>query len=142
MPVDTQTAARRFYSTLEEAVRTGNVARLDDVIAPDAVDHHPDPDMKPGREGIKEAFAGLGGVFPDLRFDIEDVLVQGDKAALRVIAHGTQRGPFLGFAPTNREISYTVIDILRFTPDGRLIERWGLVDEAAVRRQLATARHG
>ncbi|RJS23190.1 hypothetical protein DRW03_12805 [Corallococcus sp. H22C18031201] len=36
-----------------------------------------------------------------------------------------------------RPISYSVIDILRFTPDGRLIERWGLVDDATLRQQLS-----
>lgn len=137
MVTDSKAHARRFYATLEEAIHTGNVALLDDVTRPDVIDHNPDPDMKPGREGIKAAFAGLRTALPDARFVIEDVISEGDKAVCRVTTRATHRGPFMGFAPTGRVISYTVIDILRFSDDGKLMERWGLVDEATLRKQLA-----
>ncbi|MBJ6764387.1 ester cyclase [Myxococcaceae bacterium JPH2] len=137
VPTDPKAAARRFYATLETAIHTGNVSLLDDLLLPDVIDHNPDPNMKPGREGIKAAFAGLRAAFPDVRFQVEEVFSEGDKVACRVTTHATHRGPFLGFAATGRPIAYSVIDILRFTADGRLIERWGLVDEASLRQQLS-----
>ncbi|QSQ19809.1 ester cyclase [Pyxidicoccus parkwayensis] len=137
MATDSKAHARRFYAVLEEAIHTGNVALLDDVTRVDVIDHNPDPDMKPGREGIKEAFGGLRAALPDARFVIEDIVAEGDRVACRVTTRATHRGPFMGFAPTGRAISYTVIDILRFSEDGKLIERWGLVDEATLRKQLS-----
>ncbi len=136
MTADAKAHARRFYTTLEEAIRTGDVALLDAVLHPDVVDHNPDPDMPQGREGIKAAFAGLRAGLPDARFVIEDLIAEGDKVVCRVTARATHRGPFMGFAPTGREISYTLIDILRFSEDGRLLDRWGLIDESTLRKQL------
>ncbi|MFY2562674.1 ester cyclase [Corallococcus terminator] len=121
---------------LDEAIRTGDFDVLDEVIHLDAVDHNPDPDMTLGRDGIKGGFAGLRTSLTDIRFTIEDLVAEGDKVACRVTTQATHHGPFLGFAPTGRTISYTVIDILRFSDDGKLLERWGLIDEATLRTQL------
>ncbi|WP_181790759.1 ester cyclase [Myxococcus llanfairpwllgwyngyllgogerychwyrndrobwllllantysiliogogogochensis] len=139
MLITAKDAARRFYPRLEEAIHSGDFSLLDDVIQHDAIDHHPDPDMKPGREGIKEAFAGLRTAFPDVRFVLEDLVAEGDKVACRVLPRATHLGPFMGFAPTGLPVAYTVLDLLRFSADGRLLERWGLVEESHLRQQLARA---
>ncbi|QSQ13974.1 ester cyclase [Myxococcus landrumensis] len=139
MPLPPKDAARRFYARLEEALRTGDVDVLDDVIAPDAIDHQPDPGMNPGRDGIKDAFAGMHLAFSDVRFGVEDLVAEGDKVACRILTRATHGGPFLGFPPTGREVSYGVLDILRFSAEGQLLERWGLVEEGALRQQLAGA---
>ncbi|MCP3168762.1 ester cyclase [Myxococcus qinghaiensis] len=133
-------AVRRFYAKLDEAIRTGDFDVLDGVIQLDAVDHNPDPDMELGRDGIKKGFAGLRTAMSDIRFTIEDLVAEGDKVACRVTTQATHHGPFLGFAPTGRTISYTVIDILRFSDDGKLLERWGLIDEATLRQQLSAGQ--
>ncbi|TQF12757.1 ester cyclase [Myxococcus llanfairpwllgwyngyllgogerychwyrndrobwllllantysiliogogogochensis] len=130
-------AVRRFYAKLDEAIRTGDFDILDDVIQLDAVDHNPDPDMMLGRDGIKKGFAELRTALTDIRFTIEDLVAEGDKVACRVTTQAIHHGPFMGFAATGRKISYTVMDILRFSDDGKLLERWGLIDEATLRKQLA-----
>ncbi|WP_338864652.1 ester cyclase [Myxococcus stipitatus] len=137
MTLPPKDAARRFYARLEEALRTGDVDVLDEVTALDAVDHQPDPGMKPGRAGIKEAFAGMCLAFSDVRFVVEDLVAEGDKVACRITTRATHRGPFLGFPATGRVVSYCVLDILRFSSEGQLLERWGLVEEGVLRQQLA-----
>ncbi|MCY0997606.1 ester cyclase [Myxococcus sp. MISCRS1] len=136
MTLSTKDAARRLYRRLEEAIHSGDFDVVDDVIQQDAVDHHPDPDMMPGREGIKQGFAGLRAAFPDIRFELEDLVAEGDKVACRITARATHRGPFMGFAATGLPVSYTLLDLLRFSPEGRLVERWGLVEEGHLRQQL------
>jgi ketosteroid isomerase-like protein len=115
MTEDTRRAARRFYETLNRALETGDVTLLDPLLAGDVVDHDPTPGMAPGREGVKRAFAELRAAFPDYRGTVEDLIVEGDKAACRVTGRMTHRG---------REVTLRGIDILRFER-GVLIERWG-----------------
>jgi predicted SnoaL-like aldol condensation-catalyzing enzyme len=112
---DTRLAARRFYETLNEAMRTGNTDLLDGVIAPKAVDHDPLPGMAPGREGIKRAFGEFRAKFPDYHGSVEDLIADGDKAACRITGRMSYRG---------KEVTVRGIDILRFE-GGLLVDRWG-----------------
>jgi predicted ester cyclase len=115
MTEDTKRAARRFYETLNQAVRTGDMALLDSVLAPDVVDHNPTPDMAPGREGIKRAFAEFRATFPDFQTTVDDLIAEGDKAACRVTGRMTHQG---------KQVKRSGIDILLFH-GGKLTDRWG-----------------
>jgi len=132
---DTRDLALRLYATINEAIRTRDMDVLDAVVAPDLVDHSPGPGQQPGREGMKLAFAEFLPAFPDMVFTVEDVLVEGDRAACRVTSLGTHLGPVGGLAPTGRVIRQHGIDILRFQ-DGLLVERWGEFDNLDFLRQL------
>lgn len=135
-PVErTKADARRFYEHLNRALRSGNLAELDDVIAPDAIDHNPAPGMRQGLEGIKEAFGEARLAFPDLVFAVEDVIAEGEKAACRVSTLGTQRGAFQGIPATGKRVRQTGIDILRFR-GGKIVERWGEFDTLGFLAQL------
>jgi steroid delta-isomerase-like uncharacterized protein len=132
---DPKRAATRFYERVNAAIRTGNMSLLDDVLLPDAVDHDPVPGQRPGREGIKAAFAEAREAFPDFQMTVEDMIAEGDKVACRLTVRMTHRGPFLGIPATGKNVSLPVIDVLRFV-DGRLAERWGVVDNLALLTQL------
>lgn len=130
--------ARRAYEVLSQALRTGNMATLDaldEIIAADAVDHNPAPGQGPGLEGIKQAFAEFRAAFPDLHFDLEDVVAEGDKAACRVTIRGTHRGSHHGIPASGRRIKLTGIDLLRIA-DGKIVERWGEFDDADLLKQI------
>jgi predicted ester cyclase len=71
--------------------------------------------MAPGRDGIRRAFAELRAAFPDYHATVEDVIVEGNKAACRI----TGRLIYAG-----REVSLHGIDILQFDGDV-LVARWG-----------------
>jgi steroid delta-isomerase-like uncharacterized protein len=131
----TKADARRFYEHLNRAMKSGNLAELDAVIAPDAVDHNPVPGMKQGLEGIKAAFAEGRVAFPDLVVTVEDVLAEGDKAACRLRTRATHRATFLGVPATGKVVNQTGIDILRFA-GGKLVERWGQFDDLGLLAQL------
>lgn len=45
--------------------------------------------------------------FPDLRTTLEDVLVDGDRVAVRGTDRGTHRGDFMGFPASGREVTTT-----------------------------------
>jgi ketosteroid isomerase-like protein len=112
---ETRHAAHRFYDTVNEAMRTGNMALFDAVVALQAVDHDPVPGMAPGREGIKRAFAESRAIFLDYRGNVDDVIVEGDKAACRITGRMNYKG---------KEIVLHGIDILR-VEGGLIVDRWG-----------------
>jgi steroid delta-isomerase-like uncharacterized protein len=66
-----------------------------------------------GVEGEKQTVAMYRTVFPDLRFTMEEVIGEGDRAVVRWTARGTHRGALMGVAPTGKHMVITGISILR-----------------------------
>jgi len=120
---------------LVEALNTQNWAVLDEVMAPDYVDHYALPGQKPGREGYKEAFINTPNAFPDFQFTIEDMIAEGDKVVVRMTFSGTQRGEFAGIPATNKRVTYTHIRILRIVR-GKFVEDWGFSDRLGALQQI------
>jgi predicted ester cyclase len=53
-------------------------------------------------------------------------------------ARGTQIGEFMGSATSGRTFDVDAIDIVRMQ-DGRIVEHWGVIDEAGMARRLGIA---
>jgi steroid delta-isomerase-like uncharacterized protein len=54
---------------------------------------------------FKAAIVTTRAAFPDLKTVVDEIVVDGDRAAIRWHSRGTHRHPFLGVPPTNREIT-------------------------------------
>src|SRR3712207_2374842 len=115
--------ARRFM----EAKVTGNLKAMDEMMAPDYVNHTElVPGQEPGREGEKRAIAQFSAAFSKSSVQFEDQVAAGDKVVSRCIVHRTHdRGKFMGVAPTGREITLLVIVIHRIS-GGKVAEEWGI----------------
>jgi predicted ester cyclase len=73
--------------------------------------------------------------FPDFHFQLEDMIVSGNKVALRIPFTGTHQGRFMGAEPTGKKISVTETLILRIDA-GKIAEMWEDYDEYGMRIQL------
>jgi hypothetical protein len=126
---------RRFHAV----VNTGDLElisqTIDELVEPDAVIRTPLPIEATGADKLKEVFARLLRVFPDLQITIEDLIAEGDKVVDRNTVTGTQHGDYMGHPPTGRSVTYDEAFIFRFA-DGRIAETWGVVDVFAQMRQL------
>src|SRR5918999_90466 len=113
--------AHRFM----EARATGDLDALDELLAPDFVNHNRLlPGQEPGREGYKRAVGEMLAVFSNRRFFVEDQVAGGDKGVTRFTVSGTHdRGALMGVAPTGREITNRVIVIHRIS-EGKIAEEW------------------
>lgn len=118
---------RDIYRQVIAAVSEGDADGLDDVLAPDVVDHNPVPGQAPGIEGFKQWMAGARSAFPDLTGTVEAVLSDGDLVAGRVTWRGTQRGDFLGLPPTGAAVTLPAFHVARVA-SGRFVEWWGTAD--------------
>ena len=74
---------RRFI----EIYNKRNLDLIDDLVAPDYVDHT----NKVSREGLKQLFNMALKAFPDWHETIEDIIAEGDKVWVRVKVRGHTR---------------------------------------------------
>ncbi len=79
--------------------------------------------------------------FPDLRFDVGDVVAEAGRVAVRATLTGTHLGDWNGRPPTGRRIAVDHMFLLRFE-DGLLVEVFEVLDSAALRQQLEPSPQG
>jgi hypothetical protein len=68
-------AARRIA---EEVFNEHNVDALDEILDPDIFYHEAIPELRHGIGVFKEAVRWVLAAFPDLRYDTEDIVAEGD----------------------------------------------------------------
>lgn len=73
--------------------------------------------------------------FPDIRITIMDLLVEGEKVAVRWTLHGTDLGGYDNHLPTGKPIRMTGISMLRLENES-IVEEWIEVDIAGMLHQL------
>jgi len=73
--------------------------------------------------------------FPDLRLDVEEVIVAGATVVLRATFRGTDTGGYVGRAPTGRTVEDWVVTIMHFEGD-RVVREWIGADKLGLFVQL------
>jgi predicted ester cyclase len=109
-----------------------NRQALDDVgsvFAPDAV-LHSGPNDHAGHAGIRSYAAPFMAAFPDLRFEIQHLLVDGDMGAMRFRGTGHLARDWDGVKAAGQALTYHGNGIFRLK-EGRIAEAWSNSDLAA-----------
>jgi predicted ester cyclase len=120
----------------DEVMNRDNPSEVDTYVAPNFVEHETMPPGIPqGVEGLRQFLKTMRHDFPNLRFDIQDLAVEGDKVWVRSIFRGTSTGEFMGVPVTGRNVDTAAIDILRFEGD-KVVEHWGVTDMSMMMQQL------
>jgi steroid delta-isomerase-like uncharacterized protein len=130
--MDHQATLRRLY----DSISSGDVDAFAEGLAEDFVEHEVGPGMAPTKAGTKEFFQMFVTGFPDVRFNLLDVLSSGDKVVARSQVTGTHSGTFGGIPVTGKSIDAQAIDILRVEDDGLVHEHWGVMDQMTLMQQL------
>lgn len=124
-----------IHRVLDEAFTQGNLAVVDELVAPDSISHHMSWGMPANRMGLKQLIAIFRTAFPDLHCTIEDEISQGDKVAAHWMMRGTHKGQFLGNLPTNKPIAVQGLVYARIESE-QVIESWIMVDQMGILQQL------
>src|SRR5215208_5226864 len=123
---------RRFWGVWEE----GNIGLVDELVAPDYVNHNPGiPGQPEGPEGIKAVVSMFRGGMPDLKVNIDDMIAEGDRVAVRYKIEGTHEGELFGVPPTGRRLSIENCTVERVS-DGKIREHWRVTDTLDMMQQL------
>jgi steroid delta-isomerase-like uncharacterized protein len=121
-----------------DRLNAGDLAGAAALMADACINHSAIPEAQ-GRAGFVSLMTKLRTAFPDMRYTVEDVIVEGDRAVMRVTAAGTQTGPMsfvrLPLEASNKAVKFEQIHIVRVA-EGKIVEHWLGQDSLAMFRQL------
>lgn len=114
----------------------GELDAFDELLHPDAVIHAPAGLSTTSADQEKAVWRDALSAMPDLRHDVQEVVVDGEVEMARVVVTGTLTASFGGIEGTGRSfrIDQTVITHLR---DGKVAEAWEIADIASLRAQVS-----
>jgi serine phosphatase RsbU (regulator of sigma subunit)/predicted ester cyclase len=111
---------RRFL----EAHARGDLDALEEMLAPDFVDHNLIPGQEPGREGYLRSFTEYHAAYSDTRYVIEKQVAEGDEVVTSFAVSSTHdRGEWMGLVPTGKEFKALLVLIHRIV-GGKIAEEW------------------
>src|SRR5919112_192543 len=101
---------RRFL----QAHANGDVDTVDEMLAPDFVDHNLMPGQQPGREGYLRALTEYHAAYSDTRYLIEKQLAEGEEVVTTFAVSATHdRGEWMGLVPTAKQFQALLILVHR-----------------------------
>lgn len=120
---------------IEEVLNHQRLERVDDLVKENFIELDPFPGRKQGREGLKAVLRMFFSSFPNMHWNVKEMIAEGDKVVTRFVWTGTHRGVFLGIPSTGRnvEVKGVVIDRLE---EGQMAESRILMDRMALMQQL------
>ncbi|MHB9755618.1 flavin reductase [Streptomyces sp. BYX5S] len=145
----------RLRAAWDAAWNRGEVDALDAVLSPGYVRRRGPAGTSQDRAGFKESISMVRAAFPDLRTEIEDLVVDGDRLAVRWRSTGRHTDTFLGVPATGRPVevsgaTFAVFDGDTVTEESvtfdsrQLLEALGIITtahEAAVDADLVKGVH-
>jgi len=131
MSAEENKAVVRRY--IEEAWNRHNIDAADELVSPEYLNHAASAENQ--RAGVKYSLNWLFSIFPDHRFDIEDVVAEGDTVAVRGTCSGTHEGELLGIPPTGERFAVQQVHWFRVA-EGKVAEHWAVRDDLGMMRQL------
>ncbi len=115
----------------QEAHNSNKLDLLDEIVAADIITHAQDLSVPPGLEGGKQIHRDTVAAFPDLHFQIEDLIAEGDKVVARFRATATEKD-------SGKKATITGISIFRIA-GGKIVEHWANQDDLGWYQQLGMA---
>ncbi|MFE9311071.1 ester cyclase [Streptomyces sp. NPDC088353] len=114
---DAEARRAAIRSTWSAAWDKGEVAAFDALLSPAYRRFSRYDDTGQDRMEFKSSVVTTRSAFPDLTTVIDDIVVEGDRAAIRWHSEGTHRHGFLGVPPTRRRVSVSGATFARFEND-------------------------
>ncbi|PNY82759.1 ester cyclase [Deinococcus koreensis] len=119
---------------IERAFNAGDLSAVDELLSPEAVDHQEQPGVNfPAH--LKGVISMLRAAFPDLHFEIQHLMADGEIVAMNSVMTGTHLGPMRDLPATGRPVQVRHMHFVRVV-EGRGTELWHLWDTPGLMRQL------
>jgi steroid delta-isomerase-like uncharacterized protein len=120
---------------IEEVYNEGNLDVVDELMAPDIFDHVAVPEHQHGMDGFKHVMEWVREFSSDVRYDIDDIIAEGEKVAVRMTQSGTHTGAVRGILPTGKSFSVDYVHWFRLA-NGKVAEMWAVRDDLTRLQQL------
>ena len=125
----------RIATEMTKAQNENDAAKLLKLLAADFKSHISDVENPLSRDQYIEGVKMAHLAFSNLYFTIVDLIQEGDKVVVRIIARGKHTGKYMEIAPTNRQVEFSGIAIRRIV-DGKVTEEWQVNDQKKLLEQL------
>ena len=129
---DYKEMAQRWFG---EVMSEGKIETIDELCAPDYVEHDPFPGTSADLAGLKEGITQIRSAFPDMQVSADEIIEEGDRLAVRSTMRATHEGDFMGVPGSGKKVEVANYDFVRFEND-MAVEHWGVIDSAALMEQI------
>ena len=126
---------RSVEHTFARLFNSGELSLADELVSVEFLNHDAPPDAPRGPAGLRSIVTMLRTAFPDIHYETEELIGEGDKVVARTRMSGTQTGPFFGIPPTGRPVDVQQVHIIRFA-NGKAVEHRAVRDDLSMMRQL------
>ncbi len=117
----------------EEIFVKKDFSRLDEFMREDYIQHN--PLVKQGRKGFKTFFQNWFQASPDFKYEVKQIISEGDKVWVYGSYSGTHKGKWIGIPATGKSYKFNAVDIFRLE-EGKLAEHWDVIDVYGLFKQL------
>jgi len=135
---DNKQIVRRF---VDEVFIQGRGSTVDELVDSSFVAHTWPSTTGNAKADLKAAIGRVRGALSDIAFEIDDVIAEGDRVAVRLTTAATQTGEFMGMPATNKRYSIEEIHWFRLR-DGKVVEHWHQFDQMGMMKQLGAMPGG
>lgn len=119
-----------------EFIQGKNIQVFEETVHPQFINHTaPAGSANGGKEVLLQFMLLMRQSFPDLEVKIHMQIAEGDLVTTYKTFQATHKGTFMGIEPTNKRVTFNVMDIIRIK-DEKAIEHWGIRDNNALLQQL------
>lgn len=129
-------AARRYDTFWDD----GDEALARVALAPDFMDNTLPSGRAQGAAGVLKASSTFRTAVPDLRCEVRQMIVAGDRVVTHLHFTGHFTGSFMGKAGQGQKVDFIATDIYRMS-DGRIAEDWHLEDNLTFLQQIGFVAH-
>jgi predicted ester cyclase len=134
---NTEHAVRAVF----DAINARQLERIRPYVADTFVDHGAPPDLvPPGPDGYLTILRFVTEVL-DIRYDVHDVVTDGDLVAVRATGYGFHRTDHLGVPATGKSYAMPSMHMYR-GHGGQLTEHWSVRDELSCLYQVGALTPG
>jgi steroid delta-isomerase-like uncharacterized protein len=119
----------------EEVYNKGKIEALEKYVSSDIIDHSAPGGPAKGIDHLKGFLGSMRSAFPDYSVELEDIVCEDEKVAVRLSERGTHKGKLWGIPPTGKKVSVTVYAIYKFANE-KISEVWALSNQTGLMRQL------
>lgn len=123
---------RSFYLSYIDLANNRDFDRMDEFAHDEVIMNG----VPVARDDVVAALRGHVAAVPDFLWEVQDLVVDGDRVAARLIDTGTPVLEWNGLAPTGASVSFTETAFYQ-VEDGRFKVMWYMMDVDALRQQLA-----
>lgn len=129
---ETELQVRKFYS---EIWNKKNLQQIPNIIEPNFEFRGSVGHTKHGHDGFQEYVLFIHDALTDYHCEIQDIVIEPNKAFAKMLFSGIHTGEFMGYAATHKNVSWSAAALFNFN-NGKISSLWVLGDLVSLEQQL------